>query len=263
MSLILSNTQHELDQCTAFIRETMKAQHKQKMVIAVSGGIDSALSLTLATQAIGAQHVYPVLLPYKNQDIKNSQSIIEFNHIPDSNVHVFQIEKVVTSLQEALELTQNDQFRVGNCMARVRMIMVYDLAKKLDALVCGTENKSEHYLGYFTRFGDAASDLEPITHLYKTQVRQLAEHLKLPSDILTQAPSAGLWAGQTDESELGFSYRGADLVLYRLLDLGQQPEEIQIPGLTESIVAKVMTRVEQMQFKREVPYTVKDSKETA
>lgn len=263
MSLILSNAQQAAENSTSFIRETLATQHKQKIVIAVSGGIDSAVSLTLATKAIGAENVYPVLLPYKDQSTENSWKIIKFNQIPEANVRVYQIEKVVTALQQELELVESEQFRLGNCMARVRMIMVYDLAKKIEALVCGTENKSEHYLGYFTRFGDAASDLEPISHLYKTQVRQMAEFLKLPSEIISQAPTAGLWSGQTDEAELGFSYREADLVLYRMIDLGQKPEEIKIPGLTEATVARVMARVEQMQFKREVPYTVKESKETA
>lgn len=263
MSLILPNISQEVARCTDFIQATLAAQHKQKIVIAVSGGIDSALSLTLATQAMGAENVFPVLLPYRDQSTENSRSIIEFNHIPSDHVHVYQIETAVAAFQEALGLTEGDRFRLGNCMARVRMIMVYDLAKKLDALVCGTENKSEHYLGYFTRFGDAASDLEPISHLYKTQVRQLAEFLKLPSQIIAQAPTAGLWAGQTDEAELGFTYREADLVLYRWLDLGQQPEEILIPGVTQSLVGKVTARVKQMQFKQEVPYTVKGNKETA
>jgi NAD+ synthase len=127
------------------------------------------------------------------------------------------------------------------------MIVVFDTAKRLDALVCGTENKSEHYLGYFTRFGDSASDIEPICNLYKTQVRELVVALGLPKVFLEKAPSAGLWAGQTDEQEMGFSYEDADRALAILL--GESSE--QIDPTTLSKVKKVMTA---QAFKLEVPY---------
>jgi NAD+ synthase len=134
------------------------------------------------------------------------------------------------------------------------MICVFDIAKKLDALVVGTENKSEHYLGYFTRFGDAASDIEPICHLYKTQVRQLAQFIHLPEIFLTKAPSAGLWIGQTDEAEMGFSYAKADQVLEKLIDEHTPVEDIQIAGVSAEVVQKIIAQLETMQFKREVPY---------
>ena len=132
-------------------------------------------------------------------------------------------------------------------MARVRMIAVFDLAKQLDALVCGTENKSEKYLGYFTRFGDEASDIEPIQHLYKTQVKVLARQLQLPPVFLQKAPSAGLWADQTDEKELGFSYEQADQVLVELID-GEQSDP------TAEIKEKVKQRIISQEFKRQAPY---------
>ena len=141
----------------------------------------------------------------------------------------------------------DDQLRLGNIMARVRMIAVYDLAKKLDALVCGTENKSEKYLGYFTRFGDEASDIEPIQHLYKTQIRQLVEYLKMPQTFLEKPPSAGLWQDQTDEKELGFSYEEADKALAEIID-GEQT------GADAAIKTKVQARVKSQHFKHEVPY---------
>ncbi len=125
--------------------------------------------------------------------------------------------------------------------------MVFDLAKKLDGLVCGTENKSENLLGYYTRFGDSASDLEPISHLYKTQVYQLAKFLDLPEPILTKAPSAGLWSGQTDEDQLGFSYAQADEVLQSLATSGGTQ-------IDRSIVKKVTDQVDSQKFKSLVPY---------
>ena len=134
-------------------------------------------------------------------------------------------------------------------------MLVYDLARQHNALVCGTENKSEHYLGYFTRFGDAASDLEPLCNLYKTQVRSLAQHLELPAVFWQKAPSAGLWAGQTDEAELGFTYQQADMVLHQHVDLHQLPADIPtLTGIDPTVVIAVMNQVQTSAFKLVVPY---------
>ncbi len=137
--------------------------------------------------------------------------------------------------------------RKGNIMARARMIVVFDTAKKLDGLVCGTENKSEHYLGYFTRFGDAASDIEPISTLYKTQVQEMATFLGLPEIFTTKAPSAGLWEGQTDEKEMGFSYEDADRAVAVIL--GESKESID-----PTILNKVKALMDSQAFKLKVPY---------
>lgn len=161
-------------------------------------------------------------------------------------------------------------------MARSRMIMLFDQAKKLDALVCGTENKSEKYLGYFTRFGDEASDIEPIQGFYKTQIRQLAEHLQLPEVFLKKSPSAGLWKDQTDEQELGFSYAVADQIFEQLIDEkggvlylqlieGQRLPEVTtaihqvLPEISKEIITTVLKRVQSQQFKHEVPYTTESN----
>lgn len=248
MSLEISNPQAEVDSIVNFLQKTMQKSAKAKIVVAVSGGIDSALSLTLAVKAVGAENVFPLLLPYKDQSIEDSKAVVTWNAIPEANMSVLNIEKMVDAAVEQLQAT-DDQMRVGNIMARTRMIAVYDLAKKLDALVCGTENKSEKYLGYFTRFGDEASDIEPLQHLYKTQVRQLVEFLKLPSVFLEKAPSAGLWQGQTDEAELGFSYQDADKALSEIIDG-------EVAGATFEVKLAVQLRVKSQRFKHEVPYTL-------
>lgn len=248
MSLEITNPQAEIDSMVTFLQRTMQKAGKSKIVVAVSGGIDSALSLTLAVKAVGAAQVYPILLPYKDQSIEDSKTIVDWNSIPEANISIINIEKMVDAVVQQLQAT-NDQIRVGNIMARTRMIAVYDLAKKLDALVCGTENKSEKYLGYFTRFGDEASDIEPLQHLYKTQVRQLVEFLKLPSVFLEKAPSAGLWQGQTDEEELGFSYQEADKALSEIIDG-------EVVGSTFEVKVAVQLRVKNQRFKHEVPYTL-------
>ena len=212
-------------------------------VIAVSGGVDSALALTLLTKALGRVGVTPLLLPYREQDMTDARLIVSWNGLTEKMAEV-NIDSMVEASTTALRVPDNS-VRKGNLMARARMMVVYDYAKKLNALVCGTENKSEHYLGYFTRFGDAASDVEPIAGLYKTEVFAMAKELGLPEVFCPKAPSAGLWEGQTDEEEMGFSYKEADLVL-------QGKEELVDPA----VIAKVKSRVEAQKFKLEVPYVL-------
>jgi NAD+ synthase len=189
---------------------------------------------------------------------------VRHNAIPDQNCREINIQSVVDQFAALLQLSdltqshakETNQVRLGNIMARARMIFVYDTAKELDALVCGTENKSEKYLGYFTRFGDEASDVEPIQDLFKTQVRQLAEHLGLPRIFTQKPPSAGLWQGQTDEAELGFGYSEADKVLENWeKDRSQTAAEIaSASGISLHIVDAVLQRVRTQMFKHEVPY---------
>lgn len=149
-----------------------------------------------------------------------------------------------------------DKVRLGNVMARVRMMVLYDLAKKLNAIVCGTENKSEYYLGYFTRFGDAASDFEPIAHLYKTQVYQLAKYLGVPKEFIDKTPTAGLWPGQTDEGEFGFTYKEADAVLQLYFDKKLNLAEIKKRGFKNA--EKIIARVLKNEYKHQTPYLIKE-----
>jgi len=245
-----------INKITQFIAQTFQNADKQKAVVGISGGIDSAVSLTLTVRALGVENVIPVMLPYGDQDLSDGQVVLEFNQIPQENWQILNIKEVVNKAAQVVGVEGEDKIRLGNLMARTRMMLLYDLAKKNDALVCGTENKSEKYLGYFTRFGDEASDLEPIVHLYKTQVRQLAETLNLPAAVINKLPSANLWAGQTDEEELGFSYVVADQVLVQLIDKKKSATEIKIDGVGSEVIKKVAQRVAQMKFKQQVPYEV-------
>jgi NAD+ synthase len=246
MSLLLHNPEQTYQDIISFLLSILQKTGKKTIIVAVSGGIDSALSLTLAVKAAGEANVHAVFLPYKDQSTADSQEIVRWNGVRSENIHEINIGVMVDSIAEKLSAA-GDSLRLGNIMARTRMIAVYDLAKKMDALVCGTENKSERYLGYFTRFGDEASDIEPIQHVYKTQVRQLAQHLGMPNVFLEKPPTAGLWQGQTDEQELGFSYEEADKALAELID-GEQV------GADQSVKEKVQARVRSQQFKHEVPY---------
>ncbi len=155
-----------------------------------------------------------------------------------------------------------DKVRAGNVMARQRMIVLYDISQRDKALVFGTSNKTELLLGYGTLFGDMASALNPLGDLYKTQVWELARHLGLPDRVVTKKPSADLWAGQTDEGEMGFTYADVDRLLFLMIDERRTEEELLKAGFPEPFVRRVRTMVSRSQFKRRPPLIAKISHRT-
>jgi len=233
------DAEKETKKIVHFLNITLQKHHMQNIVIGLSGGIDSMVSYYLLKRALPLKHIYPVHLPYDHT-----------SPLVPKNTLIVSIKKPVDALKKLLRLDSN--VRIGNIMARIRMVILYDFAKKHKALVCGTENKSEHLLGYFTRFGDAASDIEPIQHLYKTQVCQLAQYLEIPQDVIKQHPTADLWNGQTDEGEFGFTYEEADQVLYLYADTHMSVSEIEKKGFNNA--KKIIQRVKDNAFKHQTPY---------
>jgi len=240
---------NEIERITAFITNIFNKEGIEKGVIAWSGGIDSTVSLYLLSRAIPIDKITILHLPYETSYLKDFDLIKKDLHLSSSQIHEVSIKPMV---DEASATLHPDDFRKGNIMARTRMIVLYDWAKKINALVCGTENKTEDLLGYFTRFGDQASDIEPIQHLYKTQVYELAEVLNVPYTFIERAPTAGLWNGQTDEGEFGFTYREADEVLIRLFEYSKSIVEIEQEGFKNA--RKIKALVDRNSFKHEVPY---------
>ena len=239
-----------------FLKKTFSNQRISKAIIGVSGGIDSATSFSLLKETLKPKDIIIAHLYYFDSSFGDMGKVIKDAKIPPANIHHISIKEPVDALinVQNIKNTEFNKIRVGNIAARVRMIILFDLAKKYKALVCGTENKSENLLGYFTRFGDQASDIEPIEHLYKTQVYQLAEHLGLPKKILKQNPSAGLWLGQTDEGQFGFTYLEADHVFYLYLEKKLPIEKIEKLGYTNA--KKILDWRKQNLFKHQVPYTI-------
>jgi NAD+ synthase len=214
-----------------FIRATLAAAGYSNVVVNLSGGVDSAVTAALALQAVGAPQLFVAMQPYGAlgaQGVQHARLVIAALQTPEGQCFLVDIKPPVDAI--AAQTVAPDRIRLGNIMARVRMIYLFDLAKRLGALVCGAENRTEHYLGYFTRFGDSASDLEPIRGLYNTQIWEVARALKRPQLIIEQAPTAGLWDGQTDEGELGFSYPVADEALTYHFDDHLSFEEIVANG---------------------------------
>jgi len=250
------NPQKETSRIIKFIRLTLQNQGFKKVVIAVSGGVDSATCLLLLAKAIKPKNITVLKLPYANQDMSLADMVIKAVDIPKINIFEVNIKPAVETiirLNQGKKL-EKSKIRLGNIMVRLRMVFLFDLAKKNHALVCGTENKTEHLLGYFTRFGDEASDFEPIRHLYKTEVLKLAFYLDVPEKIISQAPTAGLWPGQTDEGEFGFSYKEADQVLKLYLEKKLKLKEIEKKGFTKT--GKIISRVKQNLFKHQTPYSL-------
>ncbi|CAN5200824.1 NAD+ synthase [soil metagenome] len=252
--MLTIDAKQETTRIVSFLKQTFEKQGISHAVIGISGGIDSATSLFLLKQVLSPSQITAIHLPYTTEPIPLVRKILETAGYEQSNVHNLSIKKSVDILIEELHISEPDYVRRGNIMARVRMIYLFDQAKKHNAMVVGTENRSEHYLGYFTRFGDSASDIEPLVHLYKTQIRQLAQHLGVPQEVIDQPPTAGLWNGQTDEKEFGFSYKEADEVLFMHFQEKYSLEQIIKQGYKNG--EQILAYVQKNSFKLNTPYSL-------
>ena len=228
-------------------------------VVAVSGGVDSSTTLTLAVRALGAENVRAVTMPERGvTSERDVRDVMELTKRLGVTCDVVEITPLVDVMRGILPLYHPEGLiPFGNVKARLRMAIAYHFANSLDMMVIGGTNKTEWLLGYFTKYGDGGVDLMPIADLYKTQVRQLARHLGLPEHIVTKTPTAGLWPGQTDEGELGLSYETLDLILYGF-EQGMRVEEIaEELRLRPSTVEDVLKRVERNEHKRRLPLILK------
>lgn len=245
------NTDLATEILTAFIHsETTRAGY-QKVVVGLSGGIDSALSCVLAAKALGPENVLAVRMPYRT----SSKDSLEHAQLLIDQFGVQSLTIPISDMADGLinHFPEMDKTRQGNIMARCRMIVLYDQSSAFNGLVVGTSNKTEILLGYSTLFGDSASAFNPIGDLYKTQVRQLAAALQIPAAIIKKAPSADLWADQTDEGELGFTYAEVDKLLYLLVDERYTSEECVEAGFEKNFVENVVKRMRRFHFKRMMP----------
>jgi NAD+ synthase len=243
-----------------FIRSEITRVGFSRAVVNLSGGLDSSLSCYLAAEAMGAENVLALRLPYKSStpdSLEHAQIVIEALGVQSLTIPI-------TDMVDGLvrQFPDMSQIRKGNIMARARMIVLYDQSEAFHGLAVGTGNKTEILLGYTTLFGDSACAINPLGDLYKTQVRQLASAMGIPQAIIDKPPSADLWLGQTDEGELGFTYDEVDQLLYMLVDQRYKPEDCVEAGFTESFVRAVMDRVRRNHFKRVMPPIAKLSNRT-
>ncbi len=237
--------------CREFIREILGEAGKSRLVVGLSGGIDSAVSAGLAVRAVGAENVHGLLLPYATSAASSATDAAEVAGYLGIATETIPITPMADAF--LADIPPDSKVRRGNVMARCRMIVLYDRSVALDALVLGTGNRTEALLGYTTLYGDNACALNPVGQLYKTEIRLLAAWLGLPRAVLDKAPSADLWAGQADEDELGFTYAEADNLLHEMIDRGRPPHELENMGFAGELVRKVGDRVRAMRFKRRLP----------
>ncbi|MCS6906351.1 MAG: NAD+ synthase [Anaerolineales bacterium] len=234
-----------------FIRSEIQRVGLQRAVVGVSGGVDSALSCFLAVEALGPQNVLAVRMPYRTSSpdsLEHAQLVIDALGVQSVTIPITEMVDPLIARDP-----QMSEVRRGNIMARARMIVLYDQSEAFKGLVVGTGNKTEILLGYTTLYGDSACALNPIGDLYKTQVRQLAQAVGVPEPILTKAPTADLWQGQTDEGELGFTYAEVDKLLYLLVDQRYSPQDCVEAGFAPDFVQKVVERMRRNHFKRVLP----------
>jgi len=245
---------------TAFIRDEVRKVGIERVVVGLSGGVDSSVSALLAAEALGPENVLGIKMPYK---LSSAESLAHADAV--AAVGRFQLLQVeITPQIDAYfaRFPDADNMRRGNKMARERMTILYDHSAHWRALVLGTSNKTELLLGYGTLHGDMASALNPIGDLYKTQVWALGAEIGVPRAIVEKKPSADLWVGQTDEAELGFSYREVDALLYAMVDQRYSRDELLAAGFAEPFVKRVSDMVRHSQFKRRLPVIAKVSNRT-
>lgn len=245
---------------TGFIADAMQKVGMTRTVLGLSGGIDSAVSAYLSAEALGAENVLAVRMPYKTSaadSLTDADAVIEALGLPNLTVPI-------TDMADALigQFPHMSATRMGNIMARLRMTVLYDQSVEWGGLVIGTSNKTEILLGYSTVYGDSGVALQPIGDLYKTQLRQLAAGLNVPQSVQQKPPSADLFVGQTDENDLGFTYADVDQLLYLMVDERYTVEEAIGEGFNEAFVRNVWRRVKANHYKRTMPNIAKVSRRT-
>jgi NAD+ synthase len=245
---------------TGFIRDQIEKVGMKRAVMGLSGGIDSAVSAYLSAEALGAENVLVVRMPYKTSaaaSLNDAGLVIEDLGLPSLDVPITEMADPLIN-----RFPDMSNVRKGNIMARLRMVTLYDQSVAWGGLVMGTSNKTEFLLGYSTIYGDSGVALHPIADLYKAQIRQLAKAIGVPQPLIDKAPSADLWEGQTDEGELGFTYNDVDQVLFLLVDERYTVDEVVEEGFQRPFVENVWRRVKANHYKRTMPNIAKVSKRT-
>lgn len=244
-----------------FTRGQLRQAGFDRAVLGLSGGIDSALVAYLTAEAIGADKLLTVLMPYRTSSPasqSDAEEVVRRLGTPSELVDI-------TPMVDGFFGPDRDasSLRRGNFMARQRMAVLYDRSVTWGGLVVGTGNKTESLIGYTTIFGDNACAFNPIGDLYKSQVRQMAAAIGVPDEIIRKAPSADLWPGQTDETEGGFDYPTLDRLLFWRIDKRRSVDELVALGFPRETVEKVDRMVAGAEFKRQVPPIAKLGPRTA
>jgi NAD+ synthase len=245
---------------TTFIKEELSKSGFKKGILGLSGGLDSSVCAFLAAKALGPKNVIVLIMPYGRSfggEVEDAQKVARHLKIKAT---VIDIAPMVDAYFK--RHPTGNRVRLGNKMARERMSILYDHSAREKALILGTSNKTELLIGYGTIHGDMACAINPMGDLYKTQVRELAAYLGVPEKIRRKLPTAGLWAGQTDEVEIGLTYAEIDQILYYLVDERESKDEVIARGFRKAHVEKILSLIKNSEFKRQMPPIVKISSRT-
>ncbi|WP_049969547.1 NAD+ synthase [Haladaptatus cibarius] len=245
------------DHITDFISEQVSSAGTDSAVLGLSGGIDSTLTAYLTVEALGTENLHGLVMPgavSRENNMSDAEWVAQELGI---SYDVFEINPIVDEFLNAYSEAEGDQMAVGNARARTRAVLNYLVANHQGSLVLGTGNRTEALVGYFTKYGDGAVDCHPIGNLYKQQVRQLARHVGVPDELAEKEATAGLWAGQTDEEELGIDYNTLDSVLALNVDgpLSAAATARQVDGVSEEDVSRIRSMFARSEHKRAVPPT--------
>lgn len=242
-------TRADADSLERFIASTAKRTDTAGAVVGISGGIDSAVVVKLCADALGPENVRAVFMPTDvtpDEDYRQTSMMCEAWGVKYSVVN---IQPAVDAFHAMIHREGDDPLQMGNVMARCRMIVLYDCARRSNSLVYGTTNRSEYLMGYMTKFGDGAEDVTPMYDLYKTQVWEIADIIGVPQEIIDKVPTAGLWKGQTDEDEMGITYHSLDLALNVLEQGGNDGEIAEAANIEMTKAAEIRNQVEHMRHK--------------
>jgi len=240
------------DVIKSFISFRVNEAKAKGVVIGLSGGLDSAVTTKMCVEALGKEKVFCFLLPTENTPKEDTEDALEFAKSLGVKYRIINISGIVKKIASTIHNKMKKK-EMGNIHARTRMIVLYYFANKNNYLVVGSGNKTELLMGYFTKYGDGACDIMPLGDLYKTQVRELAKHLKIPEKIINKTPRAGLWKGQTDESELGIKYEILDQILYGMEKGLKNNEIVKSVGVEISEVKRIKNIVNSTKHKRKMP----------
>ncbi len=257
--LELKNPPKIVDRIRRFIKDYVKKSGASGVVIGVSGGLDSSTTAALATLSLGSNKVLSIAMPeeetYNATDVKHTKLVAKKFGF---DLQVIDISAPLRAFYTSLPIfDETDRLSRGNLKARVRMIYLYYYANKLDRLVCGSSDKSETMMGYFTKWGDVAADISPLMDLYKSQVKQLALYVGVPREIVAKPPTPALWPGQLAERELGAKYEILDLILYGLEHFMRPEEVAEQLNLNVKFVGDIKKRWIATEHKRRLPLTTK------
>ena len=242
-----------------FIKEYVENAGAEGIVLGLSGGIDSATTAAISSLAIGGTRVTGLMLPeketYNTKDIDDAKFVAEKFGL---KTQICDITPVLDGFYKTIPIfDQADKLCKGNVKARTRMIYLYYYANKLNKIVCGSSDKSETMMGYFTKWGDVAADISPLMDLYKTQVRKLAEHMGIPPELAAKPSTPALWPNQLAETELGIKYETLDLILYGLERFMTTEEIVQQLNIKKPLIEKVKSRWLAVEHKRRLPLAPK------